>query len=147
MKINGLTPQGSGGETGKKVDAPITGPSFGSVLQEAGKSGQTSGPKAPQAVGLPPPLSPISGNTTGQIANQAVTMLENTLGDLQMYQNAMANPGVPASSLKPMSQNLMDAKNNLVSYLPKVNDKALKEMISQTASLILSENTRVNSPT
>ena len=43
-----------------------------------------------------------------------------------------------------MAKNLMDTKDNLVSYPPEVDDVSLKSIISQTASMITSENSRLN---
>jgi hypothetical protein len=145
MKINGLTPAGKGGELNKKSDSPVTGNSFGNVLQDALNA--TGAPKV-QSAPAPFPLmqmSPITPASTNQVANQATSMVENALGDLEIYQNALANQNVPTSRLKPMAQNLMDTKDQLVSFLPKVSDNSLKGLISQTASLIISENSRLNS--
>lgn len=63
-----------------------------------------------------------------------------------MYQNALANPKIPNDRLKPMAKNLMDSKDKLVAFLPKVDDGPLKGIITQTAALIISESSRLNTP-
>lgn len=145
MKINGLPPVGPTGEPGKKSEAQVTGPSFGNVLQDALGAANTAKTAPTPAPLQMLPLSPIAPVSTSQFAQQAAGMVESVLGDLEMYQNALANQSVPTSRLKPMAQNLMDSKNQLVSMLPKVNDSSLKNIISQTASLIISESSRLNS--
>jgi hypothetical protein len=143
MKINGLTPAGQGGEISKKQEQVI-GPSFGSVLNGAmnGGAGNVTSTPAPFPA---MPISPLKGINPSQQANKlATTMLENTLNDLQIYQNALSNQDIPASRLQPMAQKLMDSKDSLVSMLAKVDDSSLKGIISHTSSLIISENSRLN---
>jgi hypothetical protein len=144
MKINGLTPAGKGGEQGKKTEQ-ATGPSFGSFLQDALKTGA---PSQAQPVPMPfsaSPISPVNGLDPVKQAEQlAASMVETTLSDLEIYQNSLSNPVIPASRLQPMAQSLMNSKDNLVSMLSKINDKSLKGIVSQTAGLIISENSRLN---
>jgi hypothetical protein len=144
MKINGVNPIGKGGESGKKGETQPTGPSFGNILKEtlnADKAAKTQAAPGPLPLMPPTPLSPASSDTA---VNQATNMLESALGDLEMYQNALANPKIPDDRLKPMAQNLMDSKDKLVAFLPKVDDGALKGVITQTAALIISESSRLN---
>lgn len=144
MKIDGLNPLGKGGDLNKKAETAPTGSSFGNILKETLNA---EGAAKPQSAPAPFPimqLSPLTPTATNPVANQAMSMVESALGDLEMYQNALANPNVPNDRLKPMAKNLMDVKDNLVSFLPKVNDESLKGIISQTASLIISENSRLN---
>jgi hypothetical protein len=144
MKINGLPPIGKGGELNKKSETQVTGPSFGNVLQDAIGAGNVGKVQSAPAPFQMMPLTPINPASQNQIVNQATSMVENVLGDLEMYQNALANPNIPTNRLKPMAQNLMDSKDKLVSLLPKVNDNSLKSIISNTASLIISEHSRLN---
>ncbi|MBI3581990.1 MAG: hypothetical protein HY098_07970 [Nitrospinae bacterium] len=145
MKINGVNPLGKGGESNKKSEPRATGPSFGDVLKEtlnADNAAKTRSAPGPLPLMPPAPLSQASSEAT---VNQATNMVESALGDLEMYQNALANPKIPNDRLKPMAQNLMDSKDKLVAFLPKVGDGPLKGVITQTASLIISESSRLNS--
>jgi len=146
MKIKGVNPLGKGGESGKKCETQATGPSFGKILNEtlnADNAAKTQAATGPHPLIPPTSLSPVSSDTA---VNQATNMVESALGDLEMYQNALGNSKIPSDRLKPMAQNLMDSKDKLVSFLPKVGDGPIKGIITQTASLIISENSRLNTP-
>ncbi|MBI5178561.1 MAG: hypothetical protein HZA04_04820 [Nitrospinae bacterium] len=143
MKIDGLTPAEKGGETPKKTDK-VTGPSFDSILKET----MTSAPAGKtQAAQMAAPLMPTHFapfKSTNPFAAEAVNQLDGVLGDLQIYLNSLANPDVPTSRLAPMVDGLMEKKDKLVSLLSHLNDPALQDLVTQTASLILSENTRIH---
>ncbi len=146
MKIKGVNPLGKGGESGKKGETQATGPSFGNILKEtlnADNAAKTQAAPGPLPLIPPASLSPASSDAA---VNQATNMVESALGDLEMYQNALADPKIPNDRLKPMAKNLMDSKDKLVSFLPKVGDGPLKGIITQTASLIISESSRLNTP-
>ncbi len=142
MKIDGLTPAGKSGETPKKTET-VTGPSFGSFLQNAIESGKAEKAQAPQ---MPVPVMPLSQMMNVKAGNpfvkEAVSQLESVLGDLEMYQNSLDNPDLPPGRLGPLADSLMAKKDLLVGMMPHLDDPKLKELITQTASLILSENTR-----
>jgi hypothetical protein len=144
MKIDGITPAGKGGETPKKSET-VTGPSFGSFLQDAMETGKAE--KA-RASAMPSPVMPsqlVNTAVANPITREAMSQLETILGDLEMYLNSLSNADVPEGRLGPLSDSLMQKKDVLVGIMKHIDDPKLKDLISQTASLILSENTRLHS--
>ncbi len=143
MKIDGINPAGTQGQEPKKSADKVSGASFGSFLQNAMKADQAA------------PAKPVSGPApllsaqmaAAQVKNpfhaEAVNQLESVLGDLELYRNTLATPDVPAKQLGPMADLLMQKKDALVALMGKVDDPQLKDMLSQTAAVILNENSRL----
>ena len=70
--------------------------------------------------------------------------METALSDLEFYVNTLANNDVPLARLTPMSDALMKRKDELVSMLPYIDDTEMRDLITQTATLIINENSRLN---
>ena len=144
MKIDGLTPAGKGGETPQKTEK-VTGPSFDSILKGAMAAPESGKTASTQAAGPVMPTHFVPFKSSNPLSTEAVNQLDGVLGDLQLYLNSLSNADVPVSRLAPMVDALMEKKDKLVTLLSHVNDPALQDLITQTASLILTENTRLNS--
>jgi hypothetical protein len=140
MKIEGPRPTGNGAPAPDKKSPKTKGGSFDSVLKGASKI------KTPKSGSVPPPPSVIPAQPAGMVGNAlratAVKKIESALNDLEFYVNTLANNDVPLSRLTPMSEALMERKDELVAMLPHMDDPEMKELITQTAALILNENSR-----
>lgn len=141
MKIKG--PGLTGGiQPPDKKGTKTTGKSFGSLLKEtaskpAQKSSTVSGPR---------PVAPAmqTGEVGKPLRAKAVRQMETALNDLEFYINTLANNDVPLARLTPMSDALMARKDELVSMLPHIDDTEMRELITQTATLIINENSRLH---
>lgn len=142
MKIKGPGPTGNGLQPPNKKGPKTTGKSFDSVLKEssakpAQKSATVSGPH---------PVAPAQqvGGVGKPLRAKAVRQVETALNDLEFYINTLANNDVPLARLAPMSDALMNRKDELVSMLPHIDDAEIRELITQTATLIINENSRLH---
>lgn len=142
MKIDGINPTGKPGQEPKKTDK-ASGDAFDSFLKNAMNAGQTAQTKT--ATGPAPVMHPqlVMGQAQNPFQTEAVRQLDSTLGDLELYQNTLANADVPAKRLAPMADQLMQKKDSLVALMGKTDDPRLKDIISQTAAVILNENSRL----
>ena len=137
--------QGPGGPGKPERPAGRKGPKtgdkkFDSVL----KSASAGPPQKSGAVSAPPPVTQAhpAGEVGKPIRAKAILQVENAFSDLEFYVNTLANNDVPLSRLAPMSDALMERKNELVSMLPHIDDPEMSEIITQTAALIINENSR-----
>ncbi len=142
MKIDGINPTGKPGQEPKKTDK-VSGDAFDSFLKSAMNTGQSA--QAKPAAGPAPVMHPqlVMGQTQNPFQAEAVRQLDSTLSDLELYQNTLANADVPSQRLAPMADMLMQKKDSLVALMAKTDDPKLKEIISQTAAVILNENSRL----
>ena len=142
MKIDGINPTGKPGQEQKKTDK-VSGDTFGSFLKSAMNTGQTA--QAKPVTGPAPVMHPqmVMGQVQNPFKAEAVRQLDATLGDLELYQNTLANADVPSKQLAPMADLLMQKKDSLVALMGKTDDPKLKDIISQTAAVILNENSRL----
>ncbi|MEE8484159.1 MAG: hypothetical protein V3S46_06130 [Nitrospinota bacterium] len=144
MKIDGISPTGKGGDASAKKTEKAAGKPFDSYLKESMGAGKAASAGAP---GMPHPVAPVPGieQTSGAIKTQAARLMENALDDLEFYRNTLSNAEVPVARLLPMTEELMRKKDSLVSILGHVDDPELHNLISQTAALIINENSRYHS--
>ena len=144
MKIDGINPTGKPGQEPKKT-GNVSGDTFSSFLKDAMQTGQTASAKP--AAGPAPIMHPqlVMGQGQNPIKTEAVRQLDAVLGDLELYQNTLANADVPSKRLGPLADMLLQKKDSLVALMGKTDDPKLKEIISQTAAVILNENSRLYS--
>ncbi len=144
MKIDGINPTGKPGQEPKKTDK-VSGDAFASFLKDAMNTGQATQSKP--ATGPAPVMypQPVMGQAQNPFQAEALRQLDGTLSDLELYQNTLANVDVPSKRLAPLADSLMQKKDSLVALMGKTGDPKLKEMISQTAAVILNENSRLYS--
>lgn len=144
MKIDGINPAGKPGQEPKKTDK-VSGEAFDSYLKTAMNTGQTA--QAKPVTGPAPVMHPqlAMGQTQNPFQAEAVRQLDAALGDLELYRNTLGNPDVPAKRLGPLADQLMRKKDSLVALMGKTDDPKLKELLSQTAAVILNENSRLYS--
>ncbi len=144
MKIDGISPTGKGGDASAKKTEKAEGKAFDAYLKESMGAGKTASAGAP---GMPHPVTPVTGieQASGALKTQAVRQVESALYDLEFYRNTLSNTDVPAARLLPMAEELMRKKDSLVSMLGHVDDPELHNLITQTAALIINENSRYHS--
>lgn len=144
MKIDGISPTGKGGDASAKKTEKAADKPFDAYLKESMGAGKTASSGAP---GMPHPVTTVTGveQASGALKTQAVRHMENALDDLEFYRNTLSNTDVPAARLLPMTEELMRKKDSLVSMLGHVDDPELHNLISQTAALIINENSRYHS--
>lgn len=142
MKIDGINPTGKPGQEPKKTDK-VSGEAFDSFLKSAMNTGQAAQTKP--VTGPTPIMHPqlVMGQTQNPFQTEAVRQMYAILSDMELYQNTLANGDVPTKRLAPMADTLMQKKDSLVALMGKTDDPKLKEIISQTAAVILNENSRL----
>ncbi len=142
MKIKGPGPTGNGIQPPDKKGPKTTGKTFDSVLKET----VSIPPQKSSTVSTPHPVAPV--RQTGEVGKplhaKAVRQVETALSDLEFYVNTLANNDVPLARLAPMSDALMNRKDELVSMLPYIDDTEMRDLITQTATLIINENSRLH---
>ena len=140
MKIQGPGGPGKPAQPTGKKSPKSDDKKFDSVLKSVSSApSQKSG-----GVSAPPPLTQThpAGEVGKPIRAKAIRQVENALSDLEFYINTLENNDVPLSRLAPMSDALMERKDQLVSMLPHLDDPEMSEIITQTAALIINENSR-----
>ena len=144
MKIDGINPTGKPAQEPKKTDK-VSGDAFDSFLKSAMNTGQTAQTKP--ISGPAPMMHPqlVMGQTQNPFQAEAMRQMDAILGDMELYQNTLANGDVPSKRLAPLADQLMQKKDSLVALMGKTGDPKLKEIISQTAAVILNENSRLYS--
>lgn len=142
MKIDGINPTGKPGQEPKKTDK-VSGDAFDSFLKSAMNTGLTT--QAKPVTGPAPLMQPqlVMGQPQNPFQKEAVRQMDAALDDLELYQNTLANGDVPSKRLAPLAEQLMQKKDLLVALMGKTDDPKLKELISQTATVILNENSRL----
>ena len=140
MKIQGPGGPGKPAQPAGKKGPKSDDKKFDSVL----KSVSSKPPQKSGAISSPPPLTQAhpAGEVGKPIIAKAVRQVETAFSDLEFYVNTLANNDVPLSRLAPMSDALMERKNELVSMLPHIDDPEMSDIITQTAALIINENSR-----
>lgn len=143
MKIDGVGPAGKGAGEPKKVNPDPKGSAFETVLKEtmAHKSVKVAPVSGPVSVMPLQSAMPVGSS----MQSEALSQLEALLGDIDLYRNTLANSDVPLSRLEPMTDSLMGKKDNLVSLLAHVDDPEIRDLITQTAALVINENSRFHS--
>jgi len=143
MKIDGSGKVGGNGEVTGKKQEKVTDGSFGSHLKEA----MASKTDKAEAINAPFPIQQtqaVTATSTNPIEQKAVGQIESLLQDLDIYKNSLTNENIPKSRLREASDSLMKQNSELVSLMKMVDNPKLKEIISQTASVVLNENSRIN---
>ncbi|GMT42587.1 MAG: hypothetical protein IEMM0002_0998 [bacterium] len=142
MKIDGMRPPEGGGEIPKKKAEKTSGKPFESFLKESASAPKEKSGAAP----LPPPAAhtPVSAPAGQAVQTQAVKQVESLLADLEFYRNILGKSDVPLPRLEPMAETLMKKKDSLTVMLPHVDDPELKDLITQTAALVINENNRLH---
>ncbi len=142
MKIKGVGPTGGGIQPPNKKGPKTTDKSFASVLKET----STKPAQKSSTVSTPHPVTPAqqTGDVGKPLRAKAIRQVETALSDLEFYINTLSNNDVPLARLTPMSDALMERKDDLVSMLPHIDDAEMREIITQTATLIINENSRLH---
>ncbi|MBI5815339.1 MAG: hypothetical protein HZB29_06970 [Nitrospinae bacterium] len=145
MKIDGLDPLKNLTKTGSaKPSEPVSGQSFMDVLSglTSKETGQTS---APSSMGAPIPLSgvpfiaPVSSDLSAIDASSLMNSLDSVLSDLSMFKNALGNNQIPLERLKPLMDELLARKDELVGFIGKIDDKELKSIVSDALNLVMDQ--------
>ncbi len=139
MKIDGPDPIGKGTPEKPGSSEPIKGPSFGEVLRNVAKHGDSQA----QGVGASAPLPEVFlsrfQETPGISTSQIVNRLDDTLTDLQMLGTVLGVTDVPLERLDSFVDDLSKNKDEIALMIGKIPDDELKSLASETLALVIEQ--------
>lgn len=107
------------------------GDKFAACLKEAMTLRDSE--KASPALGGP---SPVQGTAPGRETGAAGEMVETVLSRLELFQEALARPGLPLKGLAPLAQALDEDSRRLTTLAQSLpTDSPLRQVTEETAAL------------